>query len=61
MHVLSKPEAWCVAFGGAANHSDRYLAAGWDSGDLKVVDLRMMKLAYEHHFANGVVSVEFDR
>ena len=37
------------------------MAAGWDSGDLKVIDLRAMKLCYEKHLANGIVSAEFDR
>lgn len=61
MHIISRPEAWAVAFGGAVSHSERYLACGFDSGDLKIIDLRMMKICYEKHFNNGVVSVEFDR
>lgn len=47
--------------GGANSTSERYLACGFDSGDFKIVDLRMMKICYEKHFANGVVSIDFDR
>ncbi|KAH0572655.1 WD domain, G-beta repeat-containing protein [Spironucleus salmonicida] len=55
------PECWSVALGGATSTSDRYLATGFDSGDLKMIDLRMMKVAYEHHFSNGICSLDFDR
>ncbi|CAL6071912.1 G-beta repeat-containing protein [Hexamita inflata] len=59
--LVSKPEAWCVALGGASSTSDRYLLAGFDSGDIKAIDLRMMKVCWEHHLPNGIVSMEFDR
>ena len=59
--IESKPEAWCTALGGASARDRGYLAAGFDSGDLKLVDLRMMRVCLQHHFPNGLVSLEFDR
>lgn len=50
-----------MALGGARSLGERYLCAGFDTGDLKVVDLRMMRVCFERHFANGIVSAEFDR
>ena len=37
------------------------VAAGYDNGDVKVLDLRTNKLFFEQNVKNGVCSVEFDR
>ena len=50
-----------MALGGARGPGERYLCAGFDTGDFKVIDLRMMRVCFERHFANGIVSAEFDR
>lgn len=55
------PECWAVAFGGSYNVYDRWVAMGYDNGDLKILDLRASRVIYEHHFPNGICSLEFDR
>lgn len=37
------------------------LAAGYDNGDIKLLDLRMNKIFWETNVANGITGVEFDR
>jgi len=37
------------------------VASGYDNGDLKVFDLKTMKVKYETNLKNGVCGVEFDR
>ncbi len=37
-------DCWTVAFGHAYNQHDRCLAAGYDNGDIKLFDLRAMKV-----------------
>ncbi|KAI9217312.1 WD repeat-containing protein 92-like protein [Blastocladiella britannica] len=54
-------DCWSVAFGNSHNNDERYVAAGYDNGDLKVFDLRAMGLVWETNVKNGVVSVQFDR
>ncbi|GIQ80841.1 hypothetical protein KIPB_001707 [Kipferlia bialata] len=60
--VKQRPDCWCVRFGGC-NGSDgqRTVAAGYDSGDLKLWDLRAMKVSWSHHFDNGIASLDFDK
>lgn len=60
-YVRVYPECWCVAFGGSYDRNERWLAMGYDNGDLKLLDLRKMEVIYEHHFLNGIVGLEFDR
>ncbi len=40
--------------GGAYSSSDRLLAAGFDNGDLKIFDLKTMKVQWETNVGNGV-------
>ncbi|KAI8899521.1 WD40-repeat-containing domain protein [Globomyces pollinis-pini] len=54
-------DPWTVAFGNSYNNEDRMLSVGYENGDLKLFDLRSMKLQYETNLKNGVCSVEFDR
>eukprot|EP00768_Dysnectes_brevis_P006559 gnl/Dysnectes_brevis/5214_a7395_656.p1 GENE.gnl/Dysnectes_brevis/5214_a7395_656~~gnl/Dysnectes_brevis/5214_a7395_656.p1 ORF type:complete len:384 (-),score=40.77 gnl/Dysnectes_brevis/5214_a7395_656:33-1130(-) len=56
----ARAECWTVAFGGS-EAPDRCVAAGYDSGDLKLWDLRTMEVSHSQHFPNGIVSAEFDR
>ena len=37
------------------------MCAGYDNGDVKLFDLRSMKLQWEHNVKNGVCGIEFDR
>lgn len=54
-------DAWAVAFGNSASATERMLAAGYDNGDLKMFDLRAMKLFWEARLPNGICSLQFDR
>jgi dynein axonemal assembly factor 10 len=56
-----KRECWAVAFGNSHNDEERCLAAGYDNGDLKFLDLRMNKIMFETNVGNGIVSIQFDR
>ncbi|ORZ32314.1 WD repeat-containing protein 92 [Catenaria anguillulae PL171] len=57
----STRDCWTVAFGNSFNNDDRWVAAGYDNGDLKLFDLRAMAVVWETNLKNGVVSVQFDR
>jgi len=57
----TKRDCWTVAFGHAFNQQDRCLCAGYDNGDIKLFDLRNMKLRWETNIGNGVCCIEFDR
>ncbi|XP_059607500.1 dynein axonemal assembly factor 10 [Phlebotomus argentipes] len=54
-------DCWAVAFGNSFNNSDRCVVAGYDNGDLKMIDLRKMLQRWETNLGNGVCGVEFDR
>lgn len=54
-------DCWAVAFGNSFNDDERVVAAGYDNGDVKVLDLRMRSLLWEANVGNGVVGLEFDR
>eukprot|EP00842_Homolaphlyctis_polyrhiza_P004285 jgi/Hompol1/4858/HPOL_003982-RA len=54
-------DTWSVAFGNSFNNEERVVCAGYENGDLKLFDLRAMKLVWETNLKNGVCSIEFDR
>ena len=54
-------DAWAVAFGDCHSESSRMLVSGYDNGDVKMFDLKNMKLYWERAMPNGVCSVQFDR
>eukprot|EP00050_Salpingoeca_kvevrii_P003342 m.222744 g.222744 ORF g.222744 m.222744 type:complete len:356 (+) comp10814_c0_seq40:312-1379(+) len=54
-------DCWAVAFGNSFNDDERCVAAGYDNGDLKMFDLRMMKAIWETNLDNGICSLQFDR
>ncbi|GES75314.1 WD repeat-containing protein 92 [Rhizophagus clarus] len=54
-------DPWCVAFGNAWNNEERVLAVGYDSGEIKLFDLKAMTTLSELTISSGVVSLEFDR
>ncbi|XP_067015666.1 dynein axonemal assembly factor 10 [Anabrus simplex] len=57
----ARRECWTACFGNAYNSEQRVIAAGYDNGDIKIYDLRIMSIKYETHCLNGVCCVEFDR
>ncbi|SPQ98701.1 unnamed protein product (mitochondrion) [Plasmodiophora brassicae] len=54
-------DCWTVAFGGSYNDDERCVCAGYDNGDIKLLDLRANKVRWETNIKNGVVSMQFDR
>lgn len=54
-------DCWSACFGNAFNDTDRCVAAGYDNGDIKLLDLRTMTLRWEHNVMNGVCHLSFDR
>lgn len=54
-------ECWTVAFGDSFNNQQRAVCAGYDNGDVKLFDLRNMRVQWEEHVKNGVCHIEFDR
>ncbi|KAI3380119.1 hypothetical protein SNEBB_001205 [Seison nebaliae] len=56
-----KRDCWSVAFGNSWNSQDRCVAAGYDNGDFKLIDLRNMSIRYETNFGNGICGIDFDR
>lgn len=59
--LITSRDCWCVAFGNSYNNDERVLCAGYDNGDLKLFDLRQMKVRWETNVRNGVCGIEFDR
>jgi len=54
-------DCWSVAFGNSFDDSERVVAAGYDNGDIKLLDLKMNKIRWETNVQNGVVGLQFDR
>jgi len=52
---------WALAFGNSYDAENRALAAGYDNGDVKLFDLRNLKLYWDENVKNGVTDLEFDR
>ncbi|XP_073971802.1 dynein axonemal assembly factor 10 [Rhodnius prolixus] len=57
----NKRDCWTVALGNSYNNSERAICAGYDNGDIKLVDLRKMALRWDTNVKNGVCSLQFDR
>jgi WD40 repeat protein len=54
-------DCWTVAFGNSYNMEERCLVAGYDNGDVKMLDLKTNSVRWETNIKNGVCSAEFDR
>ncbi|CRH01622.1 G-beta repeat protein, putative [Plasmodium relictum] len=64
------PDCWCVATGNNYIEENSYcgieeenmnICAGYDNGDIKFFDLKMMALEHEVNVNNGVCSISYDR
>ena len=51
-------DCWAVAFGDAHTANDRVVAAGYDNGDVKLLDLTAGKIRWETNVNNGVCGLE---
>jgi len=57
----SARDCWTVCFGNSHSPTERVVAAGYDNGDVKLFDMRTLKMLYEFNIANGVCQLAFDR
>ncbi|KAG0361531.1 hypothetical protein BGX24_005325 [Mortierella sp. AD032] len=53
-------DVWCVNIG-AGDGDEMLVVAGYDTGDLRVMDLRMGQAVFETNLQHGVCSVELGR
>lgn len=51
-------DCWSVAFGDSFSRNERCVCAGFDNGDIRVFDLRILRLRWESNVRNGVCSLE---
>lgn len=51
---------WSVAFGGSKGDYERCVAAGFDNGDLRLFDLRALKVVFQDNLEEGVCGLQFD-
>ncbi|XP_050444112.1 dynein axonemal assembly factor 10-like [Adelges cooleyi] len=56
-----KRDCWTVVFGNAYDSEERIVCAGYDNGDIKMLDLRAMAVRWETNVSSGVCCLEFDR
>ncbi|KAF9109938.1 hypothetical protein BGX27_006974 [Mortierella sp. AM989] len=62
MKGQARNDVWCVALGGSGPDTDDLMVvAGYDNGDVRVMDVRMGKAVFEANVENGVCAVEFDK
>lgn len=54
-------DCWSVCFGNSHNNQERFVCAGYDNGDLKIFDLRKMKVFWETSVRSGICCTEFDQ
>lgn len=52
-------DVWGVAFGNSYGQGERCIAAGYENGDVKLFDLKAMKLLWETNVKNGVKETYF--
>lgn len=55
------PECWSVCFGNCTDGQDKVIVTGYDSGDVKLIDMRKMMPRWETNLGQGVCHVSFDR
>lgn len=51
-------DCWAVSFGDSYNNHERCVCAGYDNGDIRLFDLRILRLRWESNVRNGVCSLE---
>lgn len=49
-----------IAFGNANNGIERCICAGYDNGDVKLFDLRTMKIRWQTHINSPICSIDID-
>eukprot|EP01006_Ploeotia_vitrea_P017340 TRINITY_DN48441_c0_g1_i1.p1 TRINITY_DN48441_c0_g1~~TRINITY_DN48441_c0_g1_i1.p1 ORF type:complete len:359 (+),score=19.25 TRINITY_DN48441_c0_g1_i1:42-1118(+) len=54
-------DCWAVSLGNSFNQLDRCVCAGYDSGDIKLFDLRTNKMLWQTCISNGICGMSLDR
>lgn len=54
-------DCWAVNFADGSNHDDRVVCAGFDNGDIKVIDLRVQKERWGHNVGIGICKLSCDK
>lgn len=54
-------DCWCVCWGGCEDANSSSICSGYDNGDVKIFDLRAMKLLTEQNLDYGVCGMACDR
>jgi WD40 repeat protein len=54
-------DCWSVCFGDAYNSSDRCIVAGYDTGHIRMLDLRTVSMRWETKVNRGICHLSFDR
>lgn len=59
--TATKADCWASAFGNSFNGTDRCVVTGYDNGEVKMLDLRSMRIRWETQLPSGVCHLSFDR
>lgn len=54
-------DCWTVKFADGTNQNDRVVCAGFDNGDIKVIDLRILKESWGCNVSSGICKLSCDR
>ncbi|KAJ6645693.1 Dynein axonemal assembly factor 10 [Pseudolycoriella hygida] len=54
-------DCWTVTFGDGSNQDDRIVCAGYDNGDIKVIDLKNLNEKWSCNVGSGVCKISCDR
>lgn len=57
----SGADCWAVCFGNASTGEERCIVAGYDTGDVKLLDLKTTSVKWETTVSSGVCHLSFDR
>lgn len=54
-------DCWSVAFADGSNRNDRVVCGGFDNGDVKVIDLRILKERWSYNVGSGICKLGCDK
>lgn len=54
-------DCWTVSFADGSSQNDRIIGAGFDNGDIKVIDLRILKERWSYNVGSGVCKLSCDK
>lgn len=54
-------DCWTVTFADGAVEDDRVICAGFDNGDIKLIDLRVLKERWSHNIGSGICKLNCEK